>query len=231
VIGHPRWLGLAWLATLLLLAGAAPSHWPGPNSWAAGPPLRPGAALPSLRSLHEHVSGYDPYWRRMLGGRPAAWYSFQAGGWQLLSLDSEAPHDPGSAQYRWLQSQVRAPGTCRLAFWHRARYSAGAHHGDQDDPAPVWDALRGRTALVVAAHELDMQRFRPIDGITEFVAGSGGDGHYSINRRDRGLAFANDTDYGALRLNLRPGMACFAFVTADGRTVDGGTVRCRQLPA
>ena len=171
-------------------------------------------------------TGYDAYWHQIRGVRPPDWYAFRAAGWTLLSLDSEAAHDRGSAQHRWLEGQLRAPGTCRIAFWHRARFSAGADHGDQEDMAPLWDELRGHAAIVVAGHDHDMQRFARIDGITGFVSGAGGHGHYAL-RSDPRLAFGDDRTYGALRLELSPGTAKHAFIAADGRTLDSGTVRCR----
>lgn len=174
------------------------------------------------------ATGYDPYWRSVHGRTPPDWYAFRAAGWTLLALDSEAAHGEGSAQLRWLRRQVRAPGTCRIAFWHRPRFSAG-RHGDQDDMAPVWNALRGRARIVVAGHDHDMQRLRPIDGITSFVSGAGGRDLYLV-RLDRRLAFADDAHFGALRLRLRRGVADHAFVTAGGRTVDRGRVRCRTRP-
>jgi hypothetical protein len=91
---------------------------------------------------------------------------------------------------------------------------------------PVWRALRGRAAIVLAGHEHDMQRFKPIDGITEFVSGAGGKSHYPI-RGDRRLAFSDDTSDGALRLRLRRGLASYAFIAAGGRVLDQGRVSCR----
>jgi acid phosphatase type 7 len=174
------------------------------------------------------TSGYDPYWRRVHGETPPDWYAFRAGGWTILSLDSEESHDVGSAQHRWLTRQVRGRrGSCRIAFWHRARFSAGDDHGDQDDMAPLWNALRGRAAIVLAGHEHTMQRFHPIDGITQFVSGAGGRELDGLNDDDR-LAFGDDDRHGALRLELRPGIARFAFVDVDGTTLDSGTVRCRR---
>jgi calcineurin-like phosphoesterase family protein len=172
------------------------------------------------------TTGYDPYWRRVHGVRPPDWYRFRAGGWEILALDSEAPHHRGSAQHRWLRRQVRRPGTCRIAFWHRPRFSASVRHGDQGDMEAVVDTLRGRAAIVVGGHDHDMQRFRPIDGITHFVSGAGGRGRYDV-RRDPRLAFSDDSHFGALRLDLRAGAAAHAFIAADGRVLDSGTVRCR----
>jgi predicted phosphodiesterase len=172
--------------------------------------------------------GYDPYWRRAHGERPPDWYTFEAGGWTILSLDSELDDDAASAQQRWLEDQLGSPGTCRIAFWHRPRFSAGTHHGDDEDMEPVWNALRGHAAIVLSGHEHDMQRFKPIDGITQFVSGAGGAELYSLDSDDR-LAFGDDDSYGALRLDLRRGVARHAFVAADGRTLDSGTIRCRPL--
>jgi hypothetical protein len=184
------------------------------------------APTPGNHDWPNHATGYDPYWRRALGAPLPHWYAFRAGGWQVLSLDSEASHGRGSTQERWLRARVRGGGTCRIAFWHRPRFSAGSHHGDQRDMAALWDDLRGRAAIALAGHEHDMQRLRPIDGITELVSGAGGADRYRL-RRDPRLAFGNDTTYGALRLDLRPGAATYAFVSAAGRVLDRGTIRCR----
>jgi hypothetical protein len=185
------------------------------------------APTPGNHEWGQRAEGYDPYWRRIRGEYPPAFYSFSIAGWQLLSLNSQAPHGPHSAQVRWLRRQVRRPGTCRLAFWHRPRYSAGTKHGDQEDVAPLWEALRGRARIVVNGHEHDMQRHKTRDGMTEFVSGAGGKSHYPIDFGYGGLAFGNDADWGALRLDLRPGRARFAFVTSTGSTLDSGTITCR----
>lgn len=170
--------------------------------------------------------GYDPYWRRVKRKSPPSFYAFRIAGWQILSLNSEVAHGSSSAQVRWLRARVRRRGNCRLAFWHRPRYSAGTHHGDERDMAPVWDALRGRASIVVAGHEHDMQRLKRVDGITPFVSGAGGKDLYDIDRGDERLEFANDSQRGALRLELERGLARFAFVSAGGRTLDSGAVRC-----
>jgi calcineurin-like phosphoesterase family protein len=185
------------------------------------------APTPGNHDWPNHVKGYDPYWRRVTGKAPPAFYAFTVAGWRMLSLNSEIAHGGGSVQLRWLRRQLRAPGTCRIAFWHRPRYSAG-RHGDQEDMAPVWQALRGHARIVVTGHDHDMQRFKPRDGIIGFVSGAGGRSHYGIDRGHRGLAFANDRDWGALRLELQPGRARFAFVTSTGRTLDSGSTRCQS---
>ena len=184
------------------------------------------APTPGNHEWPQRGVGYEPYWRGVTGRTPPAYYGFRVAGWTLLSLNSEAPHGPGSPQLRWLARRVARPGTCRLAFFHRPRFSAGRH---PDDPslAPLFDALRGHAVLVVNGHDHDMQRYRPTGGITEVVSGAGGHGRYAL-KRDPRLAFANDRDYGALRIDLRPGSARLRFVSADGQVLDDSAVRCRQ---
>lgn len=175
-----------------------------------------------------HAEGYDPYWKGVTGSEQPHYYSFRLAGWQVLSLNSEELADDGSTQLEWLRGQLGTAGNCRLAFWHRPRYSAGQTHGDDASVEPFWDALRDRASIVVNGHEHNLQRFPARDGITQFVSGAGGHLHYPVDPSDRRPAFANDTDFGALRLELEPGLARFRFVAADGRTLDSGAVRCRQ---
>ena len=172
-------------------------------------------------------TGYRPYWKRARGRRIPNYYALKAGGWEILSLNSEAPHGALSAQVRWLRDRVRRPGTCRLAFWHRPRFSAGGSHGDQPDVAPLWRTLVGRARLILGGHEHASERFRRRDGITQFVAGAGGRSLYRLRSGDRRLAFGDARHHAALRLSLRPGAARFAFVTSSGRVLDRGSVRCR----
>ena len=171
--------------------------------------------------------GYRPYWEHVRGRPMPSYYSFRAGGWQLLSLNSEAPHDQGSAQLRWLRRALAGPGRCRIAFWHRARFSAG-DHGDQEDTHALWSTLRSKATIVVVGHDHNMQRLHPIDGLTQFVSGAGGRSHYELDASDPRLAFANDRDYGALRLELAPGLARHSFVSISGETLDSGELSCRN---
>lgn len=184
------------------------------------------APTPGNHDWPSAANGYRPYWMGVTGRRQRPYYALSVAGWTLLSLNSEAPHGRGSAQLRWLRKHLRGRGDCRLAFWHRPRYSAGLVHGDQPDVAPFWRALRGHARLVLNGHEHDSQRFKPVRGITELVAGAGGHGLYPVNAGDPRLAFADARRLAALRLRLRPGRARFAFVTRKGHVLERGGVRC-----
>ena len=185
---------------------------------------------PGNHDWPNHEEGYDPYWRRAHGAPQPSYYSFSIGGWEILSLNSEDDLDEDSPQVRWLEDQLEgAEGTCRLAFWHRARYSAGEKHGDQPDTDVLWDALRGKAKLVVAGHEHNSQRFEPREGMTQLVAGAGRGAEplYGLEY-DPELVFGDDEEQAALRLKLAPGKARFAFVNAEGDVLDSDTVSCER---
>lgn len=183
------------------------------------------APTPGNHDWPAHPEGYDQYWQRASGAPTPPWYSFEIGGWRIISLNSEAPHAAGSQQVRWLQRELaRSRGTCVLAFWHRPLESAG-RHGDQGDVEPFFDALRGRARLVVNGHDHDLQRLRPRDGITQLIAGAGGKSHYGLDDDDR-VVFGDDQTDGALRMRLRPGRADLAFVAVDGTILDRSTATC-----
>ncbi len=181
------------------------------------------APTPGDHEWPRRREGYDAYWARV-HGPPPAYYAFDAAGWRILSLNSEAPHDPRSAQVRWLAREVRRGGTCRLAFWHRPRYSAG-RQGDQVDVAPLWDALQGRARIVLSGHDHNLQRLRPVGGLTQWISGAGGRELHPL-RPDPRVAYGNHETFGALRIDLRPGRAVLRFVAQDGRVLDRHAVSC-----
>jgi hypothetical protein len=171
-------------------------------------------------------TGYYPYWSRH--GRARRWYRLELGGWELIDLNSQEPHEAGSRQLRWLERVLaRRSTTCRLAFWHVPRFSAGAVHGDTPGIAPFWRALSGRARLVLNGHEHALMRYRRRAGLTQYVSGAGGQVRYPLNP-DRRLAFGRSDRTGALRLLLSPGAARLEFRDVDGNVLDRSRVACDE---
>ena len=181
---------------------------------------------PGNHEWANRFSGYYRYWRAKKGRRQPPWSSVHTAGWELLNLNSEAAHGPGSRQLRWLQRALAPGGDCRIAFWHRPRFSAGLVHGDAPDTAPLWNALRGRARAVLSGHEHDLQRLRVRGGLTQYVAGAGGRARYPLDSSDGRLAWGRDDRYGALRIVLEPGTATFEFHDAAGRVLDRSSTTC-----
>jgi predicted phosphodiesterase len=185
---------------------------------------------PGNHDWPNHNQGYDPYWGKANPSVPTNrhYYRFKAGGWEFISLNSESGLERGSPQMQWLKAQLKGKqGNCRIAFWHRPFLNAG-RHGDQKDTGVLWRAVQGRAAIVLNGHDHNLQHFKPRDGIVELISGAGGNDHYSSNERDPRLAWDEDDQFGALRLDLRPGLARFRFVATDKGTIHRGRVRCHR---
>jgi hypothetical protein len=169
-------------------------------------------------------SGYYKYWAVQKGRRQPPWSKIRVAGWDILSLNSEAAHGPGSPQIRWLDKALRGPGNCRIAFWHRPRYSAGLH-GSAADMAPVWDTLTGHARIVLSGHDHDLQRWRPRGGLIQYVAGAGGRSRYALHGAAN-LAWGRADVNGALRIVLKPNRALLEFRAPGGRLLDRSRVSC-----
>ena len=178
---------------------------------------------PGNHDARSFDEGYVPFWRQVSNGPVPSHYTEQVAGWKIVSVNSE--EGAGDKQVRWLQEEMAGPGTCRLAVWHAPRYSAGKH-GDSDSVEALWSAVEGQAALVLNAHDHNMQRMRPREGTVGLIAGSGGNDLYPLRGDDPRLAWGDDRHYGALRLRLQPGRADWAFVSAAGDELDSGTLRC-----
>ncbi|HKH40876.1 MAG TPA: metallophosphoesterase [Solirubrobacterales bacterium] len=196
-------------------------------------PIYGGLAWITAPTIGNHewpnvATGYVPYWTAARGTPPPLWYAFAASGWQLISLNSNLP--TSGDQEGWLHSLIEATpnyGNCRIAFMHHPRYSAGPH-GDLTALQGIFDELSGHATISLSGHDHDMQRVLPIEGITQYVDGAGGDELYPINRDDARLAFFDDTHHGALRIALQPGSAVLTFVDQGGTTLDRSTVNCQE---
>jgi len=186
------------------------------------------APTPGNHEYFERDEGYLPYWEEQTGSEQPLFYSFELGGWEIIGLNSENGLEPKDEQLAFLEDELSEPGTCRLPFWHTARYSA-VPDSDERVVEPFWDALQGHTEIILSAHEHNMQRFEPIRGMTQLVSGAGGHGLYDLDPEDPRLAFGDDETYGALRLELEPGLARYAFVAGDGEVLDEGEIRCEPL--
>ncbi len=188
---------------------------------------------------HEYEKGVAPgyfdYWDNVPN-----YYSFNAGGWHFISLNSNSQVGSFATtgpQYQWLQNDLASnSSTCTIAYFHHPVYSVGPQ-GDTTRMDPFWSLMYSYGVdIVLTGHDHDYQRWVPLDGagnpaadgITEFVDGAGGHGVQGFVRTDTRLAqgFGTSTAYGALRLNLSPTGAAFAYVNTVGTVLDSGTIPC-----
>ncbi len=189
---------------------------------------------------HEYTAalapGYFWYWNNIPN-----YYSFDAGGWHFISLNSTSQYGgtaTNSAQYQWLQSDLAANAdkACTIVYFHHPLYNTGPE-GSTTTLQPIWSLLAQKSVtMVLNGHDHSYQRFSPIDGsgnasatgVTEFIVGSGGHGHQGLTTPDPKLAAADYTNFGALKLNLYGTSATFQFATTSGGVSDSGLIPCKN---
>lgn len=172
---------------------------------------------------HEYYTpGAKPYfaWWGERAGR--GYYSFDLGGWHIVSLDSNLAPAQHAAQLDWLRADLAAhPAHCTLAYWHHPLYSSGGH-GSVPKMRDAWQVLYDAGAeLVLSGHDHDYERFAPQDadgrldparGIRQFVVGTGGayPTPFLLTVPHSEVRDSNRT--GVLRLRLYPGGYGWDFV-------------------
>ncbi len=118
--------------------------------------------------------GYYRYWYGRKGHRLPPWSKTEIAGWEILSLNSQAPHGIRSPQVRWLDTALEGPGDCRIAFWHRPRYSEGrtaarptsTRSGTRSRPAPASCSAATTTTSSATPHSAGScsMRWAPVAG-------------------------------------------------------------------
>jgi chitodextrinase len=189
-------------------------------------------------SASSSAAGYFDYWDNVPN-----YYSFDAGGWHFISLNSNSAHigvGTGSAQYNWLQQDLAAnSGACTMVYYHHPVFNIGPE-GPKTVMASMWALMaQYKVTLVVNGHDHDYQRWVALDGngnpsptgITEFVAGGGGHGTQTIATSDSRVAYSNSASpaaLGALKLTLNSNGASFSYLSINGSTLDSGSVPCQK---
>lgn len=184
------------------------------------------------------ADGYFRYWNDI-----PHYYSFDAGGWHFVALDSTAQFgqtDPGTAQYQWLAADLAARSNpCTVVMWHHPLNTIGSE-GPSQRMAAIWGLLRQNdVTLVLNGHDHQYQHWTALDaaqqpdpaGVTEMVAGAGGHSSQGIQGSDPRVV-ATAQAYGALRLEVYPDRVDYTYRTPDGsvgKTLDSGFVGCKAL--
>jgi hypothetical protein len=195
---------------------------------------------------HDYDSGsgtpYFEYFGTRAGPPGKGYYSYDFGGWHLISLNSELYFGAGTqadvtAQEEWLRHDLADhPSLCTIAYWHRPLYSSGTY-GPTPQVQRLWRILYdGGTDLILNGHEHDYERFLPqtadgavdsVKGITQIIAGTGG----GVLRKmtppfERNSVFQIHGRFGVLKLTLGAGEYRHAFIDVHGRVWDAGAGKC-----
>jgi hypothetical protein len=188
------------------------------------------------------AAGYFKYFGAAAGEPNKGYYSYDVGSWHLIALNSSCGPAGGcestSPQGQWLRSDLAAhPKQCLLAYWHIPLFSSGG--SANTNSRPFWDALYAAKAdVILTAHDHLYERFAPqtpkraadpVNGIREFVVGTGGSNHTSLAALAANSEILNTDTFGILELTLDPDHYAWQFVPeAGGSFTDAGSQSCHK---
>jgi 3',5'-cyclic AMP phosphodiesterase CpdA len=182
------------------------------------------------------AAGYFEYFGEAAAPWAPGYYSYDAGPWHVVSLNSNIPAGEGSPQLEWLRADLAAHrSTCSLAYFHHPLFSSG-QHGPELHVRALWTVLYDQGVdVVVSGHDHIYERFAPQDpagrpdggrGIRQFIAGTGGAALTPVGA-GRINSEARASVWGVLKLTLRATSYEWEFVPAAGYTFrDAGTGLC-----
>jgi hypothetical protein len=186
------------------------------------------------------ADAYFDYFGAAAGPDRRGYYSFDAGGWHFISLNSNADAGVGSAQYAWLQADLAANSetSCTLAYWHHPVFSSGPH-GNNPHMSELLKLLHAAGAeIVLVGHDHIYDRFAPQDaagnadperGVRFFTVGTGGARLYSLRAPKPNSEVRDASTHGVLRLTLAANDYRWAFVPVDGSAPrDEGLAPCHR---
>jgi uncharacterized repeat protein (TIGR01451 family) len=189
---------------------------------------------------------YFAYFGQRAHPASAGEYSFNLGGWHLISLNGNCTKtnvggcSSSSAQTQWLSADVAANDQpCILAYWHQPRWTATSSNNSTYNA--WWNQLYTAHAdLVLNGHIHTYARFAPLNpsgavdsanGITEVIVGTGGESLQAASSASNPKPLANQRVFGYLRLVLHPSGYDATFVSSSGAVKDSFSGTCHgQAP-
>jgi 3',5'-cyclic AMP phosphodiesterase CpdA len=181
-------------------------------------------------------AAYYAYFGENAGPSGLGSYSYRAGAWLVLSLNSNIPSGFDSPQAAWVRQTLASnPTACTLAYWHHPLFSSGPN-ANTAVMRDIWTILQqGGADVVLAAHDHLYERFAPQDasgradrnGLREFVVGTGGAHLYAPRAIQPNSEIISGT-HGVLKLTLKATSYDWQFGPIPGKSfTDTGTAPCR----
>ena len=189
---------------------------------------------------HEYESPgaapYFAYFGEAAGPAGRGYYSFRAGEWLVLMLNSNIAATRGSPQWEFARGELESQRSpCTMAVWHHPLFSSGPN-GSNPSMRDLWALLEAnRVEAIVNGHDHLYERFArqtsdgrddPVNGIRQFTIGTGGAELYNFvraapNSEERIMKF------GVARFTLAPAQLNWEFLAIDGSVADRGLDTCR----
>lgn len=180
------------------------------------------------------AAGYFQYFGAAAGPAGQSYYSFRAGDWLILMLNSNIPAGAGSPQFDFVRAELTANrNPCAMAVWHHPLFTSGPN-GPNAFMRDMWALLYELKAdVVIAGHDHLYERFGKQDvdgrsdaaGLRQFITGTGGARLYDFHRASANSQ-ARVKAHGILRLGLHTTSYDWTFLDTNGAVGDAGADGC-----
>ncbi len=198
--------------------------------------------------LTPNATGYFNYFNESrptgrAGSPDKSYYSFNLGGWHIISLNSNCAYINGcgkkSPQLTWLRSDLQKNKlACVAAFWHHPRFTSGTYSEDEASAnlsGDFWNELSTYQAeIVLNGHDHIYERFAPQSpsgqpdpqGTRQFTVGTGGKALYKKKTAAPNSQIALDNSFGVLKLELYTKAYRWQFISTQNKVLDSGYGQC-----
>jgi hypothetical protein len=152
------------------------------------------------------------------------YYSFARGNVRFIGLDTNAVD---AAQVGWFEDTLKAsPERWKIVCFHHPLYSNGSRHGSNVELRVEIEPLlvRYHVNAVFSGHDHHYERFKPQQGVTYFVTGSGGKlrkGGVDPSPQTA-VAFADDQAFTLVE--IAGDVLSFRAISRTGAVIDSGTI-------
>ena len=148
---------------------------------------------------------------------------------------------PDSPHFQWLTNDLaRTTKPWKVVFFHSPLNTSSLHRFDDYDADGAQDRAQIRALLlpvlaqhgvqaVFNGHDHNYERFRPVNGVHQFVTGGGGAVLYGMAERDPENAWFHSVHHH-LRVSVEGDLMHVSAVAADGTILDSTTVPRTPLP-
>lgn len=190
---------------------------------------------------YDNLNGYKAYFGAQAYPAGKPYYSWEAGEFHFVSVDSDPMDNNGSdsTQLNWLKTDL-ANNTkpCVVGYMHHPRFTSGKY-GDNAKIAPYWNAfVDAKADLMLGGHNHHYERLGPlnksgvvdqVNGVRSAVVGIGGDYLYKERtNRVAGVEKYFSDSHGVMKLTISGRSYSWEVIDTAGTVRDkAGPYTCR----
>lgn len=180
--------------------------------------------MPALGNHDMYKDDLRPYFGHFPHLKGNTYYTFTERNAQFYALDGDQDIRPGSAQYRWLDQELKASKQpWKVLYLHYPLFGSSSKGNEISDAVQPLAEKYG-VQLVIAGHEHNYLRSKPIGGVTHMLTGGGGQRVYPfMSRKSDHLAY-RAAKYHHLELSVGATRLVVRAIDEDGNRIDTATI-------